>query len=477
MIKKLLVLFVAMMALVTIAACQDEEALTLPDLTGKSKQEVVNILSGLGLQASIEDVVNIDVTEGYFVSYGEGFEKGQEVELGTQVVVNFAKFANILPDLTGKNQSQIYSSFQKFPTLIIEIQTLETNDIEPGIFVQYESNYEAGDIVNNNTEIVVYIATEKPETSLYISKYFEGSDDSKMIELYNDSEEAIDLADYSITIFNRVAGQVNETTISLTGTLEGNDVFIIAHPESRAEILLLADMESADLFYTGRQAIAITHKNGTHTDVFGDPTAGIQFSNDRTFVRHDFVNEANPTFTLREWGIYAIDHYDMFGSHPVAYPETFVLEDTYKALDYFTEKGGVVEVTFVENNDGDTANFDPYFRNNDRVRFIGIDTLEMGSGDPLAINAQKYVESLLENATKVYIQHDPVSGIYDTYQRSLGLVWADDTLVNYMVVKMGYSQNNYSDPTQALIFNGISLDQWFKNAEAYAQENNLGMWA
>jgi hypothetical protein len=42
---------------------------------------------------------------------------------------------------------------------------------------------------------------------------------------------------------------------------------------------------------------------------------------------------------------------------------------------------------------------------------------------------------------------------------------------------MGYSQNNYADETQALVFNGISLDQWFKNAEAYAQDNNLGMWA
>ena len=83
----------------------------------------------------------------------------------------------------------------------------------------------------------------------------------------------------------------------------------------------------------------------------------------------------------------------------------------------------------------------------------------------------------LENATHVYIQHDPVSGIRDTYERHLGLVWADDILVNYMVVKMGYSQNNYADETQALVFNGISLDQWFKNAESYAKANNLGMWA
>jgi endonuclease YncB( thermonuclease family) len=46
-----------------------------------------------------------------------------------------------------------------------------------------------------------------------------------------------------------------------------------------------------------------------------------------------------------------------------------------------------------------------------------------------------------------------------------------------MVVKMGYSQNNYSDEDQQLVFNGISLDQWFQNAERYAKENNLGMWA
>jgi hypothetical protein len=76
---------------------------------GKTKQEVVSAFSGLGIRGSFEDVINIDITEGYFVSYGEGFEKGQEVEVGTTVTVNFALFANILPDLTGKNQSQILS--------------------------------------------------------------------------------------------------------------------------------------------------------------------------------------------------------------------------------------------------------------------------------------------------------------------------------------------------------------------------------
>ena len=188
------------------------------------------------------------------------------------------------------------------------------------------------------------------------------------------------------------------------------------------------------------------------------------------------VVEGNTTFNIADWGIYAVDNFTMFGTHPVAYPETFTLEAEYLLLDYFTQAGGVVEVEFIYNNDGDTAYFTPGFEGNDRVRFIGIDTLETGSGT-LAADAQQYVESLLENATTVYIQHDPTSGIRETYGRHLGLVWADGVLVNYMVVKMGYSQNNYSDEDQQLVFNGISLDQWFQNAESYAKANNLGMWA
>ena len=100
------------------------------------------------------------------------------VEPGTQVTVNFAVFANILPDLTGKTQSQIYAAkFQKLPDVIVEIQTIETNDVEEGLFVEYGNNRQAGDIVNDNTVVTVYIAEELiiPETGLIISKYpYEG---------------------------------------------------------------------------------------------------------------------------------------------------------------------------------------------------------------------------------------------------------------------------------------------------------------
>lgn len=475
MIKKIVLVFVAILTLLTVAACKEDEALKLPDLNGKSKQEVVNIFSGLGITGVFEDVPNVDVQEGYFVSYGEGFSVGQEFEAGDEVVVNFAEFANILPNLTGRTQSQVYSSFTKFPTLVVEVLTMETNDVAEGLFVTYGDDLEAGDIVSDYTVVTVYVATEVPNTGLIISKYFEGSTDSKMVELYNTTDESIDLSSFSLTIFNRVAGQTVTSSIPLTGELDAKETFIIANPESDAAMLLLADMESADLVYTGRQAIALTHKGGTHTDVFGDPTSGLLFSNERTFVRHIFVDEANPTFDIKEWGIYALDNYEMFGSHPVEYPDSFVLEDRYFLLDYYTQPGGIVKVDFVSNNDGDTAQFTPGFLVNDRVRFVGIDTPETGTGQ-LATDATNFVRNLLENATNVYIQQDPASGIKDTYDRYLGLIWADDILVNYEVVKYGYSQNNYSDTQFRLVFNGVSLDQWFKNAEEYAKENNLGMW-
>jgi endonuclease YncB( thermonuclease family) len=477
MIKKSILIFVVMLSMITLVACNTNEELVLPNLTGKTKQEVVNIFSDLGIQGQFDDVASVDITEGYFVSYGQGFEVGQTYETGDQITVNFAIFANILPDLTGKTQAQIYTSLSRL-NVIAEIQTIETNDVDPGLFVEYGDQLQAGDIVNDDAVVIVYIAEELiiPELGLIISKYFEGSDESKMVELYNTTDSTIDLSNFSLTIYKKLTTSTLETAIQLSGSLAAGETYIIANPNSRAEILALADMTSADLSYNGREAIALTYYNGDDTDVLGTIGSGLLYANNKTYVRNELVTQASTTFNIADWGIYAVDNFTMFGTHTVEYPETFTLAAEYLLLDYFTQPGGVVQVDFIDNNDGDTAYFTPGFLGEDRVRFIGIDTLETGTGS-LAANAQAYVNNLLDNATVVYIQHDPVSGIRENYGRHLGLVWADGVLVNYMVVKMGYSQNNYSDEEQNLVFNGVSLDQWFKNAESYAKANNLGMWA
>ncbi|MCK7487834.1 MAG: thermonuclease family protein [Bacillus subtilis] len=136
----------------------------------------------------------------------------------------------------------------------------------------------------------------------------------------------------------------------------------------------------------------------------------------------------------------------------------------------------MIEVTFSSNYDGDTAYFYPDFLGENRVRFIGVDTPELNGGGPLAYAAKTFVYNRLKNATKIYLQHDPRSGNVDTYARALALIWVDGVLLNWELVYHGYSQNNYQDETDALVFNGVGLSRWMTNAEVRAKALRLGVW-
>ena len=247
---------------------------------------------------------------------------------------------------------------------------------------------EAADISLGMTEPFI------PELGLIISKYFEGTDETKIIELYNTTNASINLANFSLTIYKRVFTETVKTTIPLTGIIDSHETFIVAGPYSQAVIIALADMTSSDLIYDGKEAIALTYYNDVDTDVLGVIGSGLTYANNRTLVRDISVTEATTNFDIKLWGTYVVDNFSMFGSHPVAYPTEFLLGTQYLTLDYFTEKGGVAKVEFIYNNDGDTAYFIPGFEGNDRVRFVGIDTTETGSGT-LATQAKKLCDKLI----------------------------------------------------------------------------------
>ena len=63
-------------------------------------------------------------------------------------------------------------------------------------------------------------------TDLFISEYIEGSYNNKAIELYNPTNEAIDLSKYSLSRWSN--GQTTPLNTILSGTIEANDAFVIA---------------------------------------------------------------------------------------------------------------------------------------------------------------------------------------------------------------------------------------------------------
>jgi hypothetical protein len=63
-------------------------------------------------------------------------------------------------------------------------------------------------------------------TDLFISEYIEGSYNNKAIELYNPTNETIDLSKYSLSRWSN--GQTTPLNTILSGTIASNDAFVIA---------------------------------------------------------------------------------------------------------------------------------------------------------------------------------------------------------------------------------------------------------
>ncbi|MBU1093857.1 MAG: lamin tail domain-containing protein [Firmicutes bacterium] len=476
MIKKLITIATILLSISILLACTPKEStILLPNLTGMTEDQALDMLASYKLIVSAQDVINNDIPEGRFVSYGSDLVANDEVAEYTTIILYFSIHANILPNLSGKTQAEVLYELDKLD-VVVEIQAYQTSEFPAGIFLNYGNGLSSGDVLENGAEVLVFITEGVPVVNrgLLISKYLEGALYNRAIELYNSTDETIDLSTYHLSVYSDGADQVSYL-IELTGTINPNETYMIAYSNSDSSILDQADFTTSQLLFNGNDTITIVDSNNKIVDIIGTIGWGLFYLNDRTLVRNSSVLEASDTFDIGEWDEYRADYDEIFGSHPVVYPTTFTFDSSFLNTP-FSEPGGMVLVTYVSIYDGDTAYFTPGFLGEDRLRFIGIDTTEMGSGT-LATQARDYVASLLSSATTIYIQHDPASGNVDTYDRSLGLVWADGVLVNYMIVLRGYSQNNYQDSSNALIFNHITLSTWMTNAEKYAKANQLGVWA
>ncbi|TNF07154.1 MAG: hypothetical protein EP317_05325 [Bacillota bacterium] len=448
-----------------------ETTIQLPNLNFLYINEIMNRLDQLNIDYDIIEVENNNYQVGEFIAYGEDFVAGDLIEPTTGIEVFVAINVNRLPDLTGKNQSQILHEISKI-NVIIEIRTIETNDVPEGLFVNY-LNREAGQIVNEGAAIVVYIATPiiVINRNLMFSTYIEGTLYNKALELYNLSNEPIDLSEFTIAQYLDGSTSIG-VEIALEGILQAHDTYVIAHINASQEIKDKADILTDQLYFNGNDSIELIYQTN---HVIDQIAWVIQYLDNRTLSRKTSITAPSSTFNYNDWDIYSNDNYSPLGSHPTIFPTSFTYDSYYLSIP-FPENGGMIEVTFISNNDGDTAQFNPGFTSEDRVRFVGIDTNETGSGT-LATLARQFVYQRLSTANEIYLQQDPSSGVRETFGRYLALVWADGVLLNYEIIKYGYAANAYYDSARTFSLNGVDLNTWMQLAETYAKTNRLGMWA
>ena len=107
-------------------------------------------------------------------------------------------------------------------------------------------------------------------TDLFISEYGEGTGFNKYIEIYNPTSSSVDLSDYDIWKVQN-GGIWPEHSLSLSGFLLPNDVYIIYYPSADPIIIAAGDVSwggSQGANWNGNDAVGLA-KNGVLIDAVG----------------------------------------------------------------------------------------------------------------------------------------------------------------------------------------------------------------
>lgn len=171
-------------------------------------------------------------------------------------------------------------------------------------------------------------------TDLYFGMYSEGSSNNKFLQIYNGTNAAVDLSNYSVELYANGAVTATNTHTFTAGTmLAAGDVYVLYNTSSNATIIAAGDASSSTCNFNGDDAIALK-KLGVVIDVIGsigtDPgTAWAVGSTadgtlNHTIVRKSNVCSPNPVNlssfgtddATSEWTVYGIDaEWGQIGSH------------------------------------------------------------------------------------------------------------------------------------------------------------------
>lgn len=140
------------------------EKIILPDLAGKSKLDIITIFENYNLVVSF-NYVDSELKQDSFISYGEGFSIGMEVEENASIVVNISKEYVLLPNLMGKNKSEIESILSHF-NISVDYRYQDSSSIGDDLFIKYDDGLEVGSKVYINSNITIIISKYINEINL-----------------------------------------------------------------------------------------------------------------------------------------------------------------------------------------------------------------------------------------------------------------------------------------------------------------------
>ncbi len=153
-------------------------------------------------------------------------------------------------------------------------------------------------------------------TELLISEYVEGSSYNKAIEIANFTGTTVNLTDYSIKKATN-GGGTWASTLTLSGSLNNGQVYVIAHGSASQEILNKANITNNSIMsFNGNDAVAL-FKGNTLIDLIGDPNSSTTFAQDKTLQRKSSISLPSTAYVNTQWDVLASNTFSGLGTHSI----------------------------------------------------------------------------------------------------------------------------------------------------------------
>lgn len=150
-------------------------------------------------------------------------------------------------------------------------------------------------------------------SEIFISEYIEGSSNNKYIEIYNPTDQDIDLSAYTVNCYANGATAPNNKH-KLEGTLAAKTTLVLKH--EKATLYQGDAVVSNAANFNGEKGDAISlSKNGENIDVWGYIGSNEDYGKDVTMRRNPDVIGPSATFIESQWTEYPKDDVSDLGKH------------------------------------------------------------------------------------------------------------------------------------------------------------------
>ena len=330
---------------------------------------------------------------------------------------------------------------------------------------------------------------------------------NRALEISNISDEDASLDHFAVHVYRNWSEEYTET-IPLDGyIIKAKSCFVIAYHMAKQEILDKADLVTDQYLNDGTFPVSLSFYDEI-VDTIGHIGYVYDFAKAAVLVRLKEYFKQSKSFKDLHWIRYPVNSLDTLGNYDVVSEETLqegpkLSEEFYNSpfCDNATNgNGGVLEVTYLYNIDGDTTkfNYGSLYSAYDisgslSTRYYGINTPEIahGSGeepDPYGDEAKDFTTRMLKNAKHYLVQSVNGYSLHETYGRMLCYVWistkdnpeiSDYQLLNYLIVKNGFSHPGFIDRqaeyNSLMTHEGVSYVEYLYYADTYAEALGLNI--